>query len=545
MMARYCWFRTRFFLHVYQQVGYKHNEYWEWLKKNWGQKVIPGDLVIYNILLFVLVLGFNWVNIELTSNATTIALFIWGFYWFSSIKDFRAEKIKKPLVYTSRVKRLMVPLVALVLFLPIYFTFWSYTGIIPFNWQIPSTYDPGFLSFEVVLLVFGWLITAILIPFFILVAGNITKPVELNIQNGFKKQARIKLASMPHLKVIAITGSYGKTSIKFMIKDLLKERYSVCFTPGSFNTPMGICKVINNDLQAHHQVLILEMGARYAGNIQELCDIAQPDVSIVSNVGLAHLETFGSQEIIAKEKGTIVDNLDAGGVCVLNADDPKVINMGKERSEISRILVGLDTGDIRATNITYDTNGTYFDVLFENDTQKFRTKLLGAHNVQNLLLAIGVAQHFGIRKKTMVIAAQTIEPVKHRLELKQVGNLFVIDDAFNSNPIGAKNAVEILSQFKNRKRFIITPGMIELGEIEEEENYKFGQAIGEADLDYVILVGHERTKPIRDGVENSSRKTSNIYVVDSLFAANDIVKENAEAGDVVLYENDLPDLFNE
>ncbi len=544
-MARYCWFRTRFFLHVYQQVGYKHNEYWEWLKKNWGQKVIPGDLVIYNILLFVLVLGFNWVNIELTSNATTIALFTWGFYWFSSIKDFRAEKIKKPLVYTSRVKRLMVPLVALVLFLPIYFTFWSYTGIIPFNWQIPSTYDPGFLSFEVVLLVFGWLITAILIPFFILVAGNITKPVELNIQNGFKKQARIKLASMPHLKVIAITGSYGKTSIKFMIKDLLKERYSVCFTPGSFNTPMGICKVINNDLQAHHQVLILEMGARYAGNIQELCDIAQPDVSIVSNVGLAHLETFGSQEIIAKEKGTIVDNLDAGGVCVLNADDPKVINMGKERSEISRILVGLDTGDIRATNITYDTNGTYFDVLFENETQKFRTKLLGAHNVQNLLLAIGVAQYFGIRRKTMVIAAQTIEPVKHRLELKQVGDFFVIDDAFNSNPIGAKNAVEILSQFKNRKRFIITPGMIELGKIEEEENYKFGQAIGEADLDYVILVGNERTKPIRDGVENSSRKTSNIYVVDSLFAANDIVKENAEAGDVVLYENDLPDLFNE
>ena len=545
MMARYCWFRTRFFLHVYQQVGYKHNEYWEWLRKNWGQKVIPGDLVIYNILLFVLVLGFSWVNIELTSNATTIALFTWGFYWFSSIKDFRAEKIKKPLVYTSRVKRLMVPLVALVLFLPIYFTFWSYTGIIPFNWQIPSTYDPGFLSFEVVLLVFGWLITAILIPFFILVAGNITKPVELNIQNGFKKQARIKLASMPHLKVIAITGSYGKTSIKFMIKDLLKERYSVCFTPGSFNTPMGICKVINNDLQAHHQVLILEMGARYAGNIQELCDIAQPDVSIVSNVGLAHLETFGSQEIIAKEKGTIVDNLDAGGVCVLNADDPKVINMGKERSEISRILVGLDTGDIRATNIIYDTNGTYFDVLFQNETQKFRTKLLGAHNVQNLLLAIGIAQYFGIRRKTMVIAAQTIEPVKHRLELKQVGDLFVIDDAFNSNPIGAKNAVEILSQFKNRKRFIITPGMIELGKIEEEENYKFGQAIGEADLDYVILVGNERTKPIREGVENSSRKTSNIYVVDSLFAANDIVKENAEAGDVVLYENDLTDLFNE
>ena len=544
-MVRYCWFRTRFFLHVFQQVGYKHNEYWEWLRKNWGQKVIPGDLAMYNILLFVLVLGLNWFNIDLTSNATTIALFIWGFYWFSTIKEYRTEKVKKPLVFTSRVRRLMVPLVVLVIFLPVFFTLWSYTGIIPFIWQIPSTYDPGFLSFEVVLLVFGWLLTAILIPFFIIVAGNITKPIELNIQNGFKKQARKKLASMPHLKVIAITGSYGKTSIKFMVKDLLKERYSVCFTPGSFNTPMGICKVINNDLQAHHQVLILEMGARYAGNIQELCDIAKPDVSIVSNVGLAHLETFVSQEIIAKEKGTIVDNLDAGGVCVLNADDPRVIDMGKERSEISRILVGLDTGDVRATNITYDTKGTYFNVLFKNETQEFRTKLLGVHNVQNLLLAIGVAQHFGIRRKKMVIAAQTIEPVKHRLELKEIGNLFVIDDAFNSNPIGANNAVEMLAQFQDRKRIIITPGMVELGEIERQENYKFGQKIGKAHLDLILLVGKKRSIPILEGIKNSQRHIDNVEVVDTLFKANDLMKNYASSGDIILYENDLPDLYNE
>ena len=544
-MARYCWFRTRFFLHVYQQVGYKHNEYWEWLRRNWGDKVIPSDLALYNILLFVLVLGLDWIKIDLTNSATTIALFVWGFYWFNNIKEYKTKKVKKPLIFTSRIKRLIVPLLVLVAFLPVVFTFWSYTGIIPFFWLMPATYDPGFLSFEVVLLVFGWLITAILIPFYLLVAGNMAKPIELNIQNRFKKQARQKLVSMPHLKIIAITGSYGKTSIKFMIKDLLKERYSVCFTPGSFNTPMGICKVINNDLQAHHQVLILEMGARYAGNIQELCDIAKPDVSIVSNVGLAHLETFGSQKIIAKEKGTIVDNLDAGGVCVLNADDPRVIDMGKGRPEISRILVGLVSGNIRAENIRYDTNGTYFNVQFDNETHEFRTKLLGFHNVQNLLLAIGVAQHFGIRKKTMSIVAKSIKPIQHRLELKKIGAIFVIDDAFNSNPIGAKNAVEILRQFKNRKKFIVTPGMIELGKLEEEENYKFGQAIGEANIDYVILVGNKRTKPIKAGIESTRAKINYIFTVDSLFSANEIVKEKAVAGDIVLYENDLPDLFNE
>lgn len=206
---------------------------------------------------------------------------------------------------------------------------------------------------------------------------------------------------MPNLKVIAITGSYGKTSIKFMIKDLLKERYSVCYTPGSFNTPMGICKVINNDLQAHHQILILEMGARYEGNIQELCDIATPDVSVVSNVGFAHLETFGSQDVIAREKGTIVDNLGKGGVAILNADDPRVSIMGEGRDEIQRILVGLEGGVIQGKNISYDTNGTRFEAVFDEKVFEFNTKLLGAHNVQNLLLAIGVAYHFDIRPKTM------------------------------------------------------------------------------------------------------------------------------------------------
>ena len=238
-------------------------------------------------------------------------------------------------------------------------------------------------------------------------------------------------------------------------------------------------------------------------------------------------------------------DLDIGGVAVLNADDPRVAIMGEGRPEISRILVGLENGEIRGENISYDTSGTKFDVKFGEDVHEFRTKLLGAHNVQNLLLAIGVAQHFEIRPKTMAIAAKTIEPVEHRLELKKAGELFIIDDAFNSNPVGAKNAVEILSQFKDRKRFIITPGMIELGEIEEEENYKFGEAIGAANLDYVILVGNERSKPIKAGIENIKVDATNVFVVNSLFEANEIVKKEAEAGDVILYENDLPDVYNE
>ena len=184
-----------------------------------------------------------------------------------------------------------------------------------------------------------------------------------------------------------------------------------------------------------------------------------------------------------------------------------------------------------------------FDVTIGDETEKFQTKLLGAHNAQNLLLAVGVAHHFGLRLKTMALAASRIEPIEHRLELKQNGDLFVIDDAFNSNPVGAKNAVEILAEFESGQRIIITPGMIELGEI--QENRKFGEAIGKANLDLAILVGEERSKPILEGIKEHDSTAMNVRVVNSLFEANELVKKHARAGDVILYENDLPDVYNE
>lgn len=545
IFGRYYWYRTRFFLHVFQQMGYKPNEYWQWLREHWEKKVIPGDLAIFNILLFGVVVGLDWFEIEITNSSKTVVLFTLSFFWFGTVKRYKPEKVKKPLVFTSRMKRLVIPVTLISLFIPIFFTTWSYSGLLPFYWVSVPTYDPGFLSFDVILLVFGWIFGAIIIPFSIFFGSSLTKPIERSIQNGFKKQARKKLASMPHLKVIALTGSYGKTSTKFMVRDLLKERFSVCSTPGSYNTPMGICKVINNDLQSHHQILILEMGARYKGNIQELCDIAKPDISIITNVGVAHLETFGSQEVIAIEKGKLVENLEAGGVAILNADDTLVTKMGANRPEITKVQVGLKSGEIQAGEISYDTSGSSFEVTFGDEKEEFKTRLLGAHNVQNMLLAIGTAHHLGVRPKTMAIAAKNIEPVEHRLELKQQGDLFIIDDAFNSNPVGAKNAVEILGQFKTGKRIIITPGMVELGDIEYEENKKFGNAIAEANLDLVILVGEERAKPIREGIEEKAESTENIKVVNSLFEANDLAREFAKAGDVILYENDLPDVYNE
>ena len=544
-MMRHTYVRSLYFLHVFQQMGYKTNEYWRWLREHWEEKVVVKEVVFMNLVLFAVVALVYFYGYNITSTAITLALLIYGIFWFASVKKFKHVKVKKPLAFTSRVKRLCIPFLVLVAIFPLQFTYVSVTGELLLVGTRAGNFDPGILGVDSLYLVFGWVFGNMLIPFSMYIAGLVMKPVEKNVQEGFKKQARAKLASMPHLKVIALTGSYGKTSTKFMIRDLLKERYSVCSTPGSFNTPMGICKVINNDLEAHHQILILEMGARYEGNIQELCDIARPDVAVITNVGVAHLETFGSQEVIAREKGTLVRNLQ-GGVAVLNADDDLVMAMKEYENEFATIEAGVTRGDIIGSEISYGVKGTSFNVDFgDGEVEEFQIQLLGAHNVQNLLLAIGVARFFNIRPRTMALAATQIEPVEHRLELKNRNGIFVIDDAFNSNPTGAKNAVEILAQFDTGKRIIITPGMIELGEMEEEENKAFGRVIGEGNLDLIVLVGPERSIPIKEGIDEIDNQSDKVEVVGSLFEANELVFKQANPGDVVLYENDLPDVFNE
>ncbi|MDR8391521.1 UDP-N-acetylmuramoyl-tripeptide--D-alanyl-D-alanine ligase [Aliifodinibius sp. S!AR15-10] len=540
VMARHTFLRGKYFLHIFQQKGYKIKEYRGWIFEHWNQRVLTPEHVLYNLIIFLLL---YFMSNTITGSAAIITLSMFAIFWFGKFDYYRGEKQKKPLVFTSRMIRLSIPYAIFSLILPYLTTAGAYLGQIPFT-NIPMK-QPLLHSADIYVLAFGWVLADALMPFWIFLAAMLTAPIEKRVHQYYIDLARKKVASMPELTVIGITGSYGKTSTKFMIRDLLEERYSVCSTPGSYNTPMGICKVINNDLEAHHQILILEMGARYEGNIDELCDIVQPDIAVVTNVGIAHLETFGSQDAIARTKSTIVKRLNPNGKAVLNFDDPRVRQMAALREDVEVLGVGLEQGEIRASDITFGPEGTGFQLHLNGQTESFQTKLLGSHNVLNMLLAVGVARLFDIRPKTMAVAASQIEPVEHRLELKKQGDIYVIDDAFNSNPVGARNAVEILSQFKSGRRIIITPGMIELGELEEQKNREFGEAVGRADLDLVILVGKQRTKPILQGIHSTGFPGEKVRVVNSLFQANDIVQEFAQPGDVILYENDLPDTYNE
>ncbi|MDZ7683593.1 MAG: UDP-N-acetylmuramoyl-tripeptide--D-alanyl-D-alanine ligase [Fodinibius sp.] len=496
--------------------------------------------MLYNVIIFVMLF---FLSDMVTESAAIIIFTVFGIFWFGPFNYYGGEDSKKPLVFTPRMIRLTVPFALLSLLLPTSVTYIAYTGDIPFTEM--GIKDSMLYAADIYLLSFGWILGNAFIPFFIFLAGLITKPYESYVHRYFIRMAQKKLARMPDLTVVAITGSYGKTSTKFMIRDLLSERHSVCSTPGSYNTPMGICKVINNDLEAYHQVLVLEMGARYEGNIDELCDIAEPDISVVTNVGIAHLETFGSQDAIARTKSSIVQRTKPNGTTILNADDERVMAMGDLRDDLNIVTAGLNSGDIRAGDIQYGPKGMQFEVTTGDDTRTFNMKILGAHNVQNMLLAVGVGKSLGLRLRTMGIAARRMQPVEHRLELKQQGDITVIDDAFNSNPVGAKNAVETLAEFKSGRQIIITPGMIELGELQDEKNREFGEQIGRADLDLVILVGQNQTRAIREGIKSTGFDMSKVIVERSLYDANRTMHNFAEEGDVVLYENDLPDSFNE
>lgn len=520
------WFRARHFFQVIQQNGYHINEYAGWLRKNWAGKLI-GNAHSIIIPIFLI----EMFGSRLTMTAVTVILFIFVCFLFLPGRREYTGLQKKPVVFTPRLIRMAVP----VLFLYLLFPWLGYTQAMRMAFPTP----------DALVLTFSFVLSDLLIPFYILLASILMYPVEKYIQNGFKKRARNKIRSMPDLKVIAITGSYGKTSTKFIIKTLLEERFSVCFTPGSFNTPMGICKVINNDLNARHQVLVLEMGARYEGNIDELCMIAQPDISVVTNVGKAHLETFGDVDTIARTKAALVRHLKPGGTAILNADDPRVAGMAG-RDDINVIMAGIDNGDIRGSEISYDENGCRFTVSMPgNERMEITTGLLGIHNVQNMLLGIATGYVLGLRAGTLQVAARRVEPVEHRLELKRADGLLIIDDAFNSNPTGARNAVDVLAKFRTGRRIIITPGMVELGDQEEAENRDLGRHIGRAGLDLVILVGHDRSRPIVEGLRETGQPDADVRVVGTLFEAREILAGFAKSGDVVLYENDLPDIYNE
>ena len=385
---------------------------------------------------------------------------------------------------------------------------------------------------------------AYLIYYLPLIANVINKPVEKYVYYSFRRRAIKKLSELNNLKVIGITGSYGKTSSKNILSDILNVKYNALPTPKNFNTPYGLMMTINNTLDKFDDIFIAEMGAYKKGEIKELCDLVKPEYGILTKIGNAHLETFGSEENIQEGKFELIESLPSDGVAVLNMDDEKQTSY-KIKNKCKKIWIAIDNdrADFVATNIKMDNTGMSFDVTIDGEKVSFKTKLLGIPNVYNILAGIALGNYFGINNEQLKRAVAGVRNTEHRLELRKNGNITYIDDAYNSNPVGSKMALDVLNLMPGKK-IIITPGMIELGQKQYELNKIFGEYIAEV-CDEVILVGEKQTIPIHDGLKEKGFNEKKIHITNDVKEGFSIVNKIKTKNTYVLIENDLPDSFNE
>ena len=512
----YLVFKAKKYMHMLQQNWYNDgNRYLKWVMNNFEKVFLVFD-VLFVIFIFL-------------KNKYAVISFV-VFYIICYIvhkNKVSKEQSKKPLVITARIKRLYTTMLILHLLC-----------IIPMVILYNDASLPAYYVFVGLLVYIN--------PFVIWLSNIINKPIEKMVFNHYKRMAKNKLKSMPNLMRVGITGSYGKTSTKNALNDILNVKFNSFATEKSFNTMNGLMISINNKLDKFSDIFVAEMGAFRQGEIKEKAEFIEPQYGILTTIGSAHLEDFGCIENTQKAKFELIETLPKDGIAILNKDDEYQTSY-KIKSKCKKIWVSMrfKEADVYASDVKLSNKGTTFKVKFADtkSTIELETKLLGIANVYNVLQAVALAHALGLTDDQIKIGVKRIATIEHRLELKKFGDINIIDDAYNSNPVGSKMAVDVLGMMPGKK-IIVTPGMIELGDKQYEYNMKFGRQIAKV-CDEVILIGEEQTKPILDGLKKEKFKEERIHILNDVKKAFPLMKKLSENETYVLLENDLPDIFNE
>ena len=476
------YFRARRALHVFQLEGYKRKRFLEWCRANPDR-----------------------------------ARFL------------RPMTAKKPLAMTGRAWRLLIALVVLtaiaVLVVP---------GVLHINWGWP--YDVVSWALLTGLCFFG-------LSRLLVLTDVLMSPIQRAINNRFLSAARRKLDEVSPT-VVGVTGSFGKTSTKFAIQGLLGPPATVLATPGSFNTPLGVCRTINEQLTPAHRFFVVEMGAYGEGEIAELVEFVRPRIGVLTAIGPAHLERFGSMEAIERGKYEIVRDLPPEGTAVMNVDDERVRRLADSTSHVPVVRYGIDPEarpDVTARDIETTPSGTKFTLAAAGEELSVSMKLLGRHALGHVLAATAVATTCDRRLSELRGPIAALRPVEHRLQIiGGTSGVTVIDDAYNSNPEGAAAALEVLDAMPGERKIVVTPGIIELGPLQAEANERFGRHAAEV-ADTVVVVAKANRDAIVAGA--SANGGGEVITVDSLEEAQGRLQKILKPGDVVLFENDLPDQY--
>ncbi len=495
-----------------QQNSYYPSRYFKWLKQSYTLE-LAGSAILYCSLIFLM------RNIRVIPSLIIAACLLILRIVLSI--DTHKKSIKK-LVFTARIKRLYIAAIIILGALASVYVImpWTLTG-------------------EICMMI--CMILSLVAPVLVFVVWCITYPIEKAVSRFYINDAKRILREHKNLTVIGITGSYGKTTTKFILNRILSEKFNAVCTPQSFNTPMGVVRTVRTMIKPQTQIFICEMGAKNVGDIKEICDIANPDYAIITSVGEQHLDTFKSVDNVFKTKFELADAVTKkGGITLANLDSEGIKERADCRDDV--IYFGENT-KYSAHNIICGADGTTFDLCLDGDCFTVSTRLLGLHSVADILAAAAMAHILGVGDNDIKFAVSSLKPTEHRLELKSyVGGSLLIDDAYNSNPEGCLEAVRVLGSFDGMKKVIITPGLIELGAREYDCNYALGLEAAKY-CDIIILVGKNRSKPMVDAINTTDFDKANVYVVSSFKEAMEIYTPMANNNSVVLLENDLPDNY--
>ena len=512
----------RYNVHMFQLNGYKNVEHFNWIKKNHRKQGLLYVLAVIGIISII----FKSVIVYVFE----VIFMLIALKYFMYLKS---SNTKKKLVYTNRVKRLMATeTVICVVIIVLGMVLWERRA--------------------------AWFAAALVcgVQMVLTIAANyINKPIEKAVNNHFINDAKRILKGNPDMVIVGVTGSYGKTSMKYYLKTLLQDHFDVLITPESFNTPMGVVRTVREHMTPMNEVFICEMGARHVGDIKELCDLVHPKHGVITSVGPQHLETFFNIENVVNTKFELADALPEDGMLILNGDNELIREKGKQyknaeyyytaepASTTEKASTTSTAKGYYAKDVSLSQMGTEFTVVTPiGESERFSMRLIGEYNVVNVVGAITVANKLGVPLKDLRTAVRKIQPVAHRMQMLEHGNYTIIDDAYNSNPVGSKAAVETLAMFDGIK-IMITPGMVELGDKEDEFNYKFGTYAAKC-CDYVLLVGRKHTEPIRKGLLDSGydeEKTASFDKIEDALSYAYNIKGTGHK--YILLENDLPDNY--
>jgi UDP-N-acetylmuramoyl-tripeptide--D-alanyl-D-alanine ligase len=444
---------------------------------------------------------------------------------------------KRPLVMTARMRRLLIA----GGFLAVLLAAGLALGILALH---------PIVSVVLVLIAAG-LVTSL--SDVVLVAANVvTKPAEARIRRHYLTLATRRLTQVDPM-VVAVVGSYGKTSTKHILAQLLQPSVNTLPTRKSFNTLMGVSRAINEDLEPENRVFVVEMDAYERGEIAAISNLVHPRIAIVTAIGPQHMERFGSLDRITDAMFEVVAALPSDGTAIVHTGDDSGVALARRASAAQRRVIRYELADTRtmtgadvvATAIRIDARGCAFRWQWAGEGLDLAVAipLLGRHQVANVSAALAAVHVLGYPVDAAIAAAASLEQIEHRLQLmRTAGPLTVIDDAYNANPVGVHNGLEVLAAMTGGAKFLVTPGLVELGSVEDAENRRYG-AHAATVCDHVIVMSAKTSDALCAGLRSAGMSEDRIHVVDSLDDATAVLQRLSKPGDVVLFANDLPDTY--